>query len=172
MIEITTATSHTAGAPFMAPNSYTMINGAYRGKDILSLDQFRAQDLSTLFSLTDEMKRLTLANEPSQLLAGYMVALLFFEPSSRTFSSFTAAVKRLGGQTIDIQNPETATSVSKGETFEDTIRVFEAYANALVLRHRVSGSARQAADAAEFVPVLNAGDGNNEHPTQTLLDLY
>jgi aspartate carbamoyltransferase len=100
------------------------------------------------------------------------VALLFFEPSSRTFSSFAAAVKKLGGQTLDLQNPETVTSVYKGESFEDTIRVLEAYSDAIVLRHRIAGSAQLAADVAEFVPVINAGDGINEHPTQTLLDLY
>jgi aspartate carbamoyltransferase len=71
-----------------------------------------------------------------------------------------------------MQNPETVSSVSKGETFEDTIQVLEAYTNAIVLRHRISGSAKLAAKAAESVPVINAGDGNNEHPTQTLLDMY
>jgi aspartate carbamoyltransferase len=81
-------------------------------------------------------------------------------------------VKRLGGQTIDIQNPEAVTSVNKGESFEDTMRVFEAYSDALVLRHRIPGSARLAADTVSSIPVINAGDGNNEHPTQTLLDLY
>jgi aspartate carbamoyltransferase len=101
-----------------------------------------------------------------------VVALLFFEPSSRTFGSFASAIKRLGGQTLEIQNPEIVSSVSKGESFEDTIRVFEAYSNALVLRHSMAGAALQAAKAAEFVPVVNAGDGSNEHPTQTLLDLF
>ena len=110
--------------------------------------------------------------EPSHLLEGLLIALLFFEPSSRTFSSFAAAVKRLGGQTIEMQNPEIVSSVNKGESFEDTIRVLEAYSNAIVLRHHFAGAAREAAQAAEFVPVINAGDGNNEHPTQTLLDLY
>ncbi len=148
-----------------------MIQGDFKGKDIVSFDQFRVEDLQRLFALTHQMKRLAVNNEPSRLLEGLLVALLFFEPSSRTFSSFAAAVKRLGGQTIDMQNPET-TSVSKGESFEDTIRVMEAYSNVIVLRHRTPGSARLAAGAAEFVPVINAGDGNNEHPTQTLLDLY
>ena len=148
------------------------ISGDFTGKDILSLDQFSTEDLRTLFHITDKMKRIAINNQPSHLLAGYIVSLLFFEPSTRTFSSFAAAVKRLGGQTIEIQNPETATSVHKGESFEDTIRVLEAYSNAIVLRHRISGAAMQAADAAEFIPIVNAGDGNNEHPTQTLLDLY
>ncbi|HEY4387023.1 MAG TPA: aspartate carbamoyltransferase [Ktedonobacteraceae bacterium] len=148
------------------------IQGDFNGKDIVSLDQFSASDLHTVFSLARQMKQLAQYNEPSHILEGLVVALLFFEPSSRTFGSFSAAVKRLGGQTLEIQNPEIVSSVSKGESFEDTIRVFEAYSNALVLRHSVPGAALQAAQAAEFIPVVNAGDGNNEHPTQTLLDLF
>ena len=148
------------------------IEGNFKGKDIVSLDQFSAEDLQLLFSLTGRMKQIVLTNEPSQLLAGYVISLLFFEPSSRTFGSFASAIKRLGGQTLDIQNPEAVTSVNKGESFEDTIRVFEAYSDAIVLRHRIPGAALRAAEVADFVPVVNAGDGNNEHPTQTLLDLY
>jgi aspartate carbamoyltransferase catalytic subunit len=149
-----------------------MINGNFKGKDIVSLDQFSVEDLGILFSLTNKMKQIAVNHEPSSLLAGKIVSLLFFEPSSRTFSSFAAAVKRLGGQTIEIQDPETVTSVKKGETFEDTIRTFEAYSDAIVLRHSIAGSAKQAAKTATSIPVVNAGDGNNEHPTQTLLDLY
>ena len=153
-------------------SSLPVIQGNFKGKDIVSFDQFDREDLYQLFALTRSMKQIAVNNESSQLLAGLVVTLLFFEPSSRTFSSFVAAIKRLGGQTIEIQNPETVASVSKGESFEDTIRVLEAYSNAIVLRHRIVGSAQQAANAADFVPVINAGDGNNEHPTQTLLDLY
>ncbi len=149
-----------------------MINGNFTGKDIVSLDQFSTEDLRVLFLLANEMKRIAENKEPSNLLAGHIISLLFFEPSSRTFGSFAAAVKRLGGQTLDIQNPETVSSVSKGETFEDTIRTFEAYSNAIVLRHKIAGSAKLAAETATTIPVINAGDGNNEHPTQTLLDLY
>ncbi len=169
MLQITTHNQHQFD---VISHEIEAIHGRFRGKDIVSFDQFSAEDLRLLFTLTDEMKRIAANNEPSYLLAGQLVSLLFFEPSSRTFSSFAAAVKRLGGQTIEVQNPETVSSVSKGETFEDTIRTFEAYSNAIVLRHRIAGSARLAAEAAEFVPVINAGDGNNEHPTQTLLDLY
>lgn len=149
-----------------------LINGNFKGKDIVSLEQFSADDLGILFTLTNKMKQIAVNHEPSSLLAGKIMSLLFFEPSSRTFSSFAAAVKRLGGETIEIQDPETVTSVKKGETFEDTIRTFEAYSDAIVLRHSVAGSAKQAARTATSIPVINAGDGNNEHPTQTLLDLY
>src|ERR1700738_2298302 len=149
-----------------------MINGNFKGKDIVSLDQFSTEDLRILFTLTRKMKQIAINNEPSYILAGNIISLLFFEPSSRTFSSFAAAVKRLGGQTIEIQDPETVSSVNKGETFEDTIRTFEAYSDAIVLRHKLAGSAQIAADTATCIPIINAGDGNNEHPTQTLLDLY
>jgi aspartate carbamoyltransferase catalytic subunit len=150
----------------------TALGRRFKGRDIISFDSISVEDLRVLFALTDQMKRIAVNNEPCRLLEGYLVSLLFFEPSSRTFSSFAAAVKRLGGQTIEIQNPETVTSRAKGETFEDTIRTFEAYSDAIVLRHSQSGSAQIAADAAEYIPVINAGDGNNEHPTQTFLDLY
>jgi aspartate carbamoyltransferase len=157
---------------FRTRNELAMIHGDFRGKDIVSLDQFALEDMKLLFPVIHQMKQMAVNHEPSCLLAGHLISLLFFEPSSRTFSSFSAAVKRLGGQTIEVQNPETVSSVSKGESFEDTIRVFEAYSSALVLRHPQPGSALTAARSAEFVPVINAGDGNNEHPTQTLLDLY
>lgn len=157
---------------FRTRNDLAMIRGDFYGKDIVSLDQFTVQDIEYLLPVVHQMKKMAVNREPSHLLAGHLVSLLFFEPSSRTFSSFSAAVKRLGGQTVEIQNPETVSSVSKGESFEDTIRVFEAYSSAIVLRHPVPGAALNAAKSAEFIPVINAGDGNNEHPTQTLLDLY
>lgn len=154
------------------PYRLETINGNFKGKDIISFDQFSAKDLHMLFDLTSRMKEIVINQEPSHLLEGLLIALLFFEPSSRTFSSFVAAIKRLGGQTLEIQNPEAVSSVNKGESFEDTMCVLEAYSNAIVLRHPFAGSAQQAAQVAELVPVINAGDGSNEHPTQTLLDLY
>lgn len=107
----------------------------------------------------------------SNLLKGTIVTLIFFEPSSRTFGSFGAAVKQLGGATIDIQNPQSVSSVAKGESLEDTIKTFESYSHALVMRHPTAGSAKIAADAA-IIPLINAGDGGASHPTQALLDLY
>ena len=156
----------------LARDGVGKIDGDFTGKNIVSFDQFTAEDLCRLFLLTGDMKRIVLHNESSHILAGMLVSLLFFEPSSRTFGSFAAAVKRLGGQTIEVQNPETVSSVSKGESFEDTIRVFGAYVDAIVLRHPLAGAAHRAALVSEGVPIVNAGDGNNEHPTQTLLDLY
>jgi aspartate carbamoyltransferase len=147
------------------------INGKFKGKDIVSLDQFSPKDISILFKLTKKMQKIAYNAKPSNILAGKIVTLIFYEPSSRTFGSFGASVKQLGGQTVDILNPQVFSSVSKGETLEDTIRVFEAYSDAIVIRHPVAGTAKIAAETAKYVPIINAGDGIGEHPTQTLLDL-
>lgn len=106
----------------------------------------------------------------SSLLSGKILATLFYEPSTRTRLSFETAMKRLGGEVIDL-GPVEKSSVAKGETLADTIRVIGNYADAIVLRHPREGSARMAAQFSN-VPILNAGDGAGHHPTQTLLDLY
>lgn len=147
------------------------INGNFYHKDILSLDQFSQKDLSILFAHAKKMKTFASNLRPLKLLNGYVVTLLFYEPSSRTFGSFSGAVKRTGGQTIEIQNPAQVSSVAKGETLEDTIKTFESYSECIVMRHPIAGSAKKAADAAS-IPVINAGDGTGEHPTQALLDMY
>jgi len=154
------------------PTYKEKINGKFKGKDILSLDQFDIPSIKKIFTITKRMAKIAQNAKPSSLLRGNIVTLLFYEPSSRTFGSFGAATKQLGGQTIDIIDPKSFSSVSKGETLEDTIQVFESYSDAIVIRHPEQGAAIKAAEAAKFVPILNAGDGPGEHPTQTLLDLY
>ncbi|MCK4531707.1 MAG: aspartate carbamoyltransferase, partial [Candidatus Aenigmarchaeota archaeon] len=104
------------------------------------------------------------------LLKGEVMASLFFEPSTRTRLSFESAMRRLGGEVIGFAEPGT-TSLKKGETLWDTIKMAERYADVIVMRHPVEGAARLAAEAAG-VPIINGGDGANQHPTQTLLDLY
>jgi len=99
-----------------------------------------------------------------------LLGLLFFEPSTRTKMSFSAAIKRLGGDIVDM-GPVDSSSVTKGESLADTVRVIEGYADALVLRHPSEGSAAMASDFVD-VPLINGGDGAGQHPTQTLLDLY
>lgn len=153
-------------------DSDNKIKGNFKSKDIFSLNQFSPSDIQQLFDHVPAMKDIALNAKPADILKGNIVTLLFYEPSSRTFGSFGAAVKQLGGQTLDIINPQQFSSVSKGETLEDTIRVFEAYSDAIVLRHPEKGTVQKAADAAFFVPIINAGDGIGEHPTQTLLDMY
>lgn len=148
------------------------INGNFKGKDIISLDQFEPPDISILFKRTKIMKEIGANAKPSDILKGNIVTLIFYEPSSRTFNSFAAAVKQLGGQTLEVHDPQHFSSVSKGETLSDTIRVFEAYCDAIVIRHPEAGTAQKAADSANFVPIINAGDGIGEHPTQALLDMF
>ncbi|MBI2032906.1 MAG: aspartate carbamoyltransferase [Candidatus Levybacteria bacterium] len=155
-----------------ASKGIATINGVFKGKDIISLNQFSQKDLMLLFSYVPEMKKIATSQTPSKLLEGTITTLLFYEPSSRTFGSFNASVKRLGGQTVDIINPQQFSSVVKGETLEDTVRVFEAYSNAIVIRHPEKGAAAIAASYCKEIPVINAGDGIGEHPTQALLDLY
>lgn len=153
-------------------DSITKIDGHFKGVDILSLDQFDPQTIKKLFTETRKMAVIAKKAKASNILAGKIVSLLFYEPSSRTFGSFSAAVKQLGGQTVEILDPQHFSSVSKGETFEDTIRVFEGYSDLIVLRHPEIGAAENAAEIARFVPVINGGDGIGEHPTQALYDLY
>ena len=146
------------------------INGKFRGKNILSLDQFSQKDLQIVFTKTRKLKE----NNPRKglnLLKGNIVTLLFFEPSTRTFSSFAVAAKRLGAQTLELTDPMKVSSFVKGESMSDAIKVLNAYSDLLIIRHPVRGSLQIAADVSE-VPVINAGDGIGEHPTQALLDLF
>src|SRR3990172_11469871 len=122
----------------------TPINGKFKGKDILSLDQFSPKDISILFKKTKIMKDIGKNAKPSTLLSGNIVTLIFYEPSSRTFNSFSAAVKQLGGQTLEVLDPQHFSSVSKGETLEDTMKVFEAYCDAIIIRHPALGTAEKA----------------------------
>ncbi len=141
------------------------------GQDILSVDQFDRDNLSFIFDRAREMREMVQRVGSADLLKGYVLACLFYEPSTRTSSSFIAAMERLGGSVIPITQGVQFSSVSKGETLADTVRTLEQYADAIVLRHPEIGSAKLAADYAS-VPVLNAGDGPGEHPTQALLDLF
>lgn len=148
------------------------LQGDFTRRHIISFDQFDPQSLEILFAMTQQMRGIAQTAQPSQLLAGQLVTLLFYEPSSRTMASFDGAVKQLGGNTIVITNPQQFSSAAKGETFSDSIRTFEAYCDAIVLRHPETGSAKTASSVAEHVPIINAGDGIGEHPTQALLDLF
>ncbi len=156
----------------MSFKSLQKIDGNFKNKDILSLSQFDKDSISHLFKITNKMKAIAKNAKPSDILKGNIATLLFYEPSSRTRASFDGATKQLGGQTVVIENPQQFSSVSKGETFEDTIQVFESYCDVIVLRHPDVGSALKAAEIAQFVPIINAGDGIGEHPTQALLDMY
>ena len=140
------------------------------GQDILSVKQFDRADLEYIFGVAHEMRGMVERIGTFDLLKGKILANLFYEPSTRTASSFMAAMQRLGGSVIPI-NEVKYSSVSKGESLADTVRSLECYADVIVLRHPEVGSAKIAADAASK-PVLNAGDGVGEHPTQALLDTF
>ncbi len=140
------------------------------GKDIISVKQFGRKDLEYVFGVAHEMRGMVERVGTFDLLKGKILANLFYEPSTRTSSSFTAAMERLGGSVIPI-NEVKYSSVSKGESLPDTIRTLECYADVIVLRHPETGSAAIAAKAARK-PVINAGDGVGEHPTQALLDTF
>ncbi len=140
------------------------------GKDILSVKQFDRLDLEYIFGVAHEMHDMVDHIGTFDLLKGKILANLFYEPSTRTSSSFTAAMERLGGSVIPI-NEVKYSSVAKGESLPDTVRTLECYADVIVLRHPEVGSAAIAAKAARK-PVINAGDGIGEHPTQALLDAF
>ncbi len=140
------------------------------GQDILSVDQFDREDLETIFAVAHEMYGMVERIGTFDLLKGKVLTNLFYEPSTRTSSSFIAAIERLGGSVVQINNV-TYSSVSKGESLQDTVKTMESYTDAIVLRHPEQGSAAIAANAASK-PVINAGDGAGEHPTQALLDAY
>ena len=145
-------------------------NGWYQ-KDILSVNQFDKAGLSYIFTRAEEMAEMVDKAGSCDLLKGYVQACVFYEPSTRTSASFIAAMERLGGSTIPITQGIQYSSVSKGESLVDTMLTLEKYADIIVLRHPEIGSAAQAAKYAS-VPIINAGDGAGEHPTQALLDLY
>ena len=142
----------------------------FYGKDILSVKQFNRADLSYISSVAHEMREMVTRIGTFDLLKGKILANLFYEPSTRTSSSFTAAMERLGGSVIPISEVRYS-SVTKGESLPDTVRTLEAYADVIVLRHPEIGSAALAAHYARK-PIINAGDGAGEHPTQALLDLF
>ncbi len=122
-----------------------------------------------ILSLLDMARRFE-ENPNRRLLEGRVVATLFFEPSTRTRLSFETAVNRLGGRIIGFSDANT-TSSSKGETLKDTIKMVSNYVNLIVMRHYLEGAARYASEVTD-VPIINAGDGANQHPSQTMLDLY
>jgi aspartate carbamoyltransferase catalytic subunit len=135
---------------------------------IVHVSQFDRDFLESLFESADSMRSL---ERPSTRLAGKILATIFYEPSTRTRLSFESAMARLGGSVISTENAREFSSAIKGETVEDTIRMASGYADAIVIRHYEQGAASRAA-AVSPVPVINAGDGPGEHPTQALLDLY
>ena len=140
----------------------------FKGRDIISIEDFSREEINCILSRSQAMERL--AVKGSEMLKGKILASLFFEPSTRTRLSFEAAMLKLGGSTIGFADAEIA-SVRKGENLADTVRTVENYADIIALRHPLEGAAKLAAEFSK-VPILNAGSGAEEHPTQALMDLY
>ena len=136
------------------------------GKSLVSIIDYSKENYLEILDLAAEFEKAPKQN----ILEGYVVATLFFEPSTRTRLSFESAVNQLGGKIIGFSDTET-TSVTKGETLKDTIKIVSNYSDLIVMRHPLEGSAKYASEMSS-VPVVNAGDGANQHPTQTLLDMY
>jgi carbamoyl-phosphate synthase/aspartate carbamoyltransferase len=142
---------------------------AFHRRHILSVKQFTQHDIYDLFSLAHEMRLQVERSGAVDILRGKVLCTLFYEPSTRTSASFEAAMKRCGGEVVSVTADRS--SVQKGETLQDTIRTLACYGDAIVLRHPDVGSAQLSAKCSP-IPILNAGDGTGEHPTQALLDVY
>ena len=140
----------------------------FAGRDIVSIRDFSREEIDYVLEMTDVVE--PMAKSGSHMLDGKIMATLFFEPSTRTRLSFESAMYRYGGNCIGFAEPKVA-SVQKGENLADTVRTVENYADVLVIRHPLEGAARLAAEFAS-VPVINAGTGAEEHPTQAMLDVY
>ncbi|MFI3315451.1 MAG: aspartate carbamoyltransferase [Rikenellaceae bacterium] len=135
-------------------------------KSLVSISDFSKEEILKIMELAAYFE----ANPNDRLLQNKVIASLFFEPSTRTRLSFETAINRLGGRVIGFSDSGN-TSVSKGETLHDTIKMVSGYADMIVMRHHIEGAARYASEVSK-VPIVNAGDGSNQHPSQTLLDLY
>lgn len=142
---------------------------SFSKKHVISMREFAREEIDFVLDRAEELEPIA-TRGGSDLLRGKVLATLFFEPSTRTRLSFETAMYRLGGSVIGFGSTE-GSSIAKGETLADTIRVVSGYADAIVIRHPREGAARLAAEFSS-VPILNAGDGAGHHPTQTLLDLY
>jgi aspartate carbamoyltransferase len=144
--------------------------GSLKGKDILHGNQFSKKDVEGIIKIASNFEKDLKKKDSLTLLKGKILATLFFEPSTRTRLSFETAMHRLGGSVVSMASAESS-SAAKGETVADTARTVSQYADVIVIRHPRIGSAKEAADAAP-IPVINAGDGAGQHPTQALLDIY
>ena len=142
----------------------------FKLKNIISIKDFEREDVDYILNEAEKLEDIAKSKEISEELKGKILGLMFFEPSTRTRMSFETAMKRLGGEGIGFENSGSS-SVSKGESIADTAKMFEGYSDALVIRHELEGVSKFISDIVE-VPVINAGDGAGQHPTQTLLDLY
>lgn len=146
--------------------------GNFKGRDIIDINDFTKEELLYILKTAKKFDPAFVKSDKSNytIAQGKIAGLLFFEPSTRTEQSFRSAAQKIGMGIIGFNDPA-GTSIKKGESFSDTIRIMDSYADVLIIRHPEAFSAKKAAEVAA-IPVINAGDGSNQHPTQTLLDLY
>ncbi|MGC9517695.1 MAG: aspartate carbamoyltransferase [Methanomicrobiales archaeon] len=142
----------------------------FNQKNVISIKDFSKKDIEYILRVAEKMEPIARSEKSSRLLYGKILGMLFYEPSTRTKLSFETAMKRLGGNVIGFTE-SSGSSVTKGENLADTARMVGEYADSIVIRHEMEGTARYVSDLVD-VPVINAGDGAGQHPTQTLLDLY
>ncbi|MFV0447691.1 MAG: aspartate carbamoyltransferase [Vibrio sp.] len=144
-----------------------MANSLYK-KHIISISELSRQELELIVQTAGQLK----AEPKPELIKNKVVASCFFEPSTRTRLSFETAIQRIGGSVIGFDNGGNTSLANKGETLSDSVQIISSYVDAFVMRHPQEGAARLASEFSNGVPVINAGDGSNQHPTQTLLDLF
>ena len=156
------AASAAAAAPSFSSSSL---------RHVVDAEAFSREDLRVLFDEADAMAALVESRRECTLLRGKIMSTLFYEPSTRTRLSFEAAMRRLGGSVITTESAAEFSSAAKGESLQDTIRTVHGYCDVIVLRHYLPGSVGAAAAVSE-VPVISAGDGPGQHPTQAMLDTY
>lgn len=144
----------------------------FKGRDIIDINDFSKEELLYVLKMAKKFDPEYVKRDRSNytIAQGKIAGLLFFEQSTRTEQSFKSAAQKIGMGIIGFNDPE-STSIHKGESFSDTIRIMDSYADVLIIRHPQAGAAKKTADVAQ-IPVINAGDGPNQHPTQTMLDLY
>ena len=142
----------------------------FSGSHILSIDQFNRSDVEKLFNIADSLEPYSSKDKVTRVLEGAILGNMFFEPSTRTRISFGASFNLLGGNVREITEVGSS-SLAKGESLVDTAKVLSGYSDIIVMRHPEEGSVKKFAEASR-VPVINGGDGSNEHPSQALLDLY
>jgi aspartate carbamoyltransferase catalytic subunit len=141
-----------------------------KGRDIISIRDLKKDEIELILKTAEKMEPYARGEKTCKLMEGKILGTLFFEPSTRTRLSFTAAMQRMGGEVMGFSEAS-ITSQAKGENLTDTIKTVERYCDVIVMRHPLEGSARLAAEVSSK-PIINGGDGANQHPTQTLLDLY
>ena len=141
-----------------------------RNKSVVSINDIGDDELSEIFKAAEDMEKSLKSGKPLELMKGKIMATFFYEPSTRTRLSFESAMQRLGGSVISVPEAKSS-SVAKGETLADTVRMAEGYSDIIVIRHPMEGAARLASRFTSK-PIVNAGDGSGQHPTQTVLDLY